>query len=256
MIDHSWLYVTFLLSGHDVLDVLRWLVELPVTVFHGYSSLLRWAADSVHRLFESYGYWVIFLGTLGENTILLGLVVPGVLVVILAGLAAAEGSLSLPIALALGMAGTIIGDTISYFTGRAGWARFGQASSLRDIAEKVREPILRKGMAFVLLYHFAGYTRLVGPASAGALRIPYKRWSPADYAGASLWVSFYIGVGYGLGLAGLSLDATNGWFRVIEWGLLALVLVYGFYMYRVGLRMWTSQQADGGEPQPVGAVSE
>ena len=67
----------------SALEVLEWLVELPVEIFRAYSSLLRWAADSVQDLFEEYGYWVVFFGTLSENTLLVGLIVPGALVVIL-----------------------------------------------------------------------------------------------------------------------------------------------------------------------------
>ncbi|HEY4685783.1 MAG TPA: hypothetical protein VII57_07025, partial [Dehalococcoidia bacterium] len=95
-----------------VADVLEWLLELPQTVFHGYSWLIRSAADSVHSLYDDYGYWVVFLGTLLENTLFLGLVIPGVIVVILAGLSAEDGSISVPLAVALGIAGTVTGDTI------------------------------------------------------------------------------------------------------------------------------------------------
>src|SRR5687768_17970229 len=78
----------------SVLDVLEWIVKRPVEIFQAYTSLIRWAADSVQELFEDYGYWVVFFGTLAENTLLIGLIVPGAIVVILAGLAAQEGSIS------------------------------------------------------------------------------------------------------------------------------------------------------------------
>jgi membrane protein DedA with SNARE-associated domain len=217
--------------GESISDVLRWLLELPATIFRGYSWLLESAADAVRSLFESYGYWVIFLGTLFENTLLLGLLVPGVLVVILAGLNAENGLLWWPLALVLGALGTMIGDTISYFMGRFGWTKIGKGGSLHQFAERVREPLIRRGPLFVLFYHFAGYTRVMGPAAAGLLRMPYRRWAPADYTGAALWVSTYMAVGYALGAAGISLDSSDRWFRVFEWGLLILVLAGGFYLY-------------------------
>jgi membrane protein DedA with SNARE-associated domain len=228
--------VLVLSLADTLVDIVRWIVELPVRIFQAYSSALRWAADSVHSLFDQYGYWVIFFGTLVENTLLLGLIVPGLIVVVLAGLAAQDGAMSFPIATALGILGTVIGDTISYFMGRFGWARFGHMGSLREFSEKVREPILRKGPMFVLLYHFAGYTRVVGPAGAGLLRMPYRRWAPADYTGAALWVTTYMAIGYGLGLLGLSLDSTDRWFRVVEWALLGLFMVWGYLMLQAGQR--------------------
>ncbi len=241
----------------DLFDAIKW---LPETIFRGYDWLIRSAADSVRSLFDSYGYWVIFLGTLFENTLLLGLIIPGALVVLLAGLSAEDGRLWLPLAYALGVLGTVIGDTISYFLGRFGWARFGQTSSLREFTEKVREPILRRGTMFILLYHFAGYTRVVGPAAAGALKMPFRRWAPADYAGASLWIGSYILIGFGLGVAGLSLDSTNDWFRAFEWALLAIIVVWLFYIYRIAQRTWLehvrSQAAEEGEAEPEGAGTE
>ncbi len=216
-----------LLSALDsVANIIEWIVTLPVEIFRGYGSLLRWAADTVQSLFEDYGNWVVFFGTLSENTLLLGLIVPGALVVLLAGLAAHDGTISWPQAIAFGIAGTIIGDTISYFLGRYGWSRFGQTKFLQDLVEKVREPLLQRATWFVLLYHFAGYTRVIGPTAAGLLRMPYRRWAPIDYGGAVLWIFCYFGIGYGLGVAGLTLDSTDRYFRYVEWAIL------------VGVGMW------------------
>ena len=234
-------------------EVIEWLLELPLTVFHGYSWLVRSAADSVRSLYDSYGYWVIFLGTLCENTLFLGLVIPGVLVILLAGLSAENGSISVPLALAFGIGGTVLGDTISYAMGRFGWRRFGTGQTVRELEERVREPLLRRGALFVLVYHFFGYTRLIGPAAAGFLKMPYRRWAPADHAGASLWVSVYLAIGYGLGALGLTLDSTDRWFRVVEWGLLVFVLILGYQGYRMGqraLRPFDAAQARQAQGKP------
>jgi membrane protein DedA with SNARE-associated domain len=237
------------------LDVIEWLIGQVQEIFHGYSSVLRWGVDSARSLFESYGYWVIFFGTLFENTLLLGLIIPGALVIILAGLSAQDGTMSVPIAIAVGAAGTVIGDTISYCLGRFGWRRFGSAALFRDV-EKVREPILRRGTLFVLVYHFAGYTRVVGPTAAGFLKMPYAKWAPADYLGGMLWVTVYLGIGYGLGIAGLDLDSTDKWFRFVEWGLLVAVMLWGFYLYRVGQRTWQAHQDSLKQEEAVGIGAE
>ena len=210
----------------SVMDILEWVAGLPVEIYRGYSWLIRQGAESVQSLFERYGYWVLFLGTLAENTLLVGLIVPGLLVVILAGLAAHDGSISLPLAAVLGILGTIIGDTISYCLGRFGWSRFGRSKTLSELNAKVREPILRRGTLFVLIYHFAGYTRVIGPTAAGLLKMPYRRWAPADYGGACIWIVTYLGVGYGLGALGLTLDSTDEYFKYLEWGLLVLAMIW------------------------------
>ena len=208
------------------------LLKLPLEIFHGYASLLRWAADTIQTLFEDYGYWVVFAGTLSENTLLVGLIVPGALVVLLAGLAAQNGTISVPLAIAAGFAGTVLGDTISYFMGRYGWSRFGHVAFLSDLSLKVREPILRRGFLFVMFYHFAGYTRVIGPTASGMLRMPYKRWAPADHIGGFLWICSYLAAGYALGAAGFSLDASDRWFRVFEYVLLVAICVWVYFILR------------------------
>jgi membrane-associated protein len=208
----------------SAMDILEWVAGLPVEIYRGYSWLIRQGAESVQSLFERYGYWVLFLGTMAENTLLVGLIVPGLLVVILAGLAAHDGSISLPLAAVLGILGTIIGDTISYCLGRFGWSRFGGSKTLSELNAKVRDPILRRGTLFVLVYHFAGYTRVIGPTAAGLLKMPYRRWAPADYGGACIWILTYLGAGYGLGALGLTLDSTDEYFKYLEWGLLVLAM--------------------------------
>jgi membrane protein DedA with SNARE-associated domain len=228
----------------SVLDVLEWLVKAPVEIFRGYSSLLRWAADSVQDLFEEYGYWVVFFGTLSENTLFVGLIVPGALVVILAGLAAHDGTISIPLSIVLGICGTILGDTISYCLGRYGWSRFGHMKFLSDLSEKVREPLMRRGVWFVLFYHFAGYTRVIGPTAAGLLRMPYRRWAMADYGGAVLWILGYFAIGYALGIAGLSLDSTDSWFRIVEWGLVVAMVVWIQMILRTHTEFFGSKQSN------------
>jgi membrane protein DedA with SNARE-associated domain len=237
----------------SVLDILEWIVMLPVEIFRAYSSLLRWAVDSAQSLFEDYGYWVVFFGTLFENTLLVGLIVPGALVVLLAGLAAHDGTISWPEAIVLGIAGTIIGDTISYFLGRYGWTRFGQTKLLRELYEKAREPILRRGTLFVLVYHFAGYTRVIGPTAAGLLRMPYRRWAPADYGGAVLWICCYFGIGYALGVAGLTLDSTDRYFRFLEWALLVAVSVWVYYMLQAHSQAIMQRLGLGEQPEEEAA---
>lgn len=239
-----------LLSALDsVVNIIEWVVTLPVEIFHGYGSLLRWAADAVRSLFEDYGYWVVFFGTLCENTLLVGLIVPGALVVLLAGLAAHDGTISWPEAIVLGIVGTIIGDTISYYLGRYGWSRFGQTKFLSDLFDKVQEPLLRRGAWFVLFYHFAGYTRVIGPTAAGLLRMPYRRWAPVDYGGAVLWVFCYFGIGYGLGVAGLTLDSTDKYFRYFEWALLIIIGTWVYFLIKRHEDEIMARLGLSGEPQ-------
>lgn len=184
--------------------------------FNSFSWLTEEALKLAKGLFESYGYLTVFLAPLLENTIFLGALIPGTLIMLLAGLSARDGLISFWPAVPLGIAGAWIGDSISYGIGRYGWQRLGPEARLVRWAERMREPLLEQSVWLVLLYHFAGYTRLVGPAAAGFVRMPLRRWLLLDYTGAALWVVAYMTGGYLLGVFGLSLDATDRNVRVFE----------------------------------------
>jgi len=214
-------------------------------------------AELVEGLFESYGYWVVFLGTFLENTLLLGLVVPGVLVMILAGLSVHEGTLSLPVVIVLGIAGTIAGDTVSYVVGRLGWYRFLArlgGERFHRWTEGLRQPVMRWSVLFVLFYHFAGYSRVIGPAMAGVLRMPARRWVLLDMIGASLWVTAFVMEGYVLGRLGITLDSTQDNFRFFEWLLFAAFAGWIVVLAFSARHLLRQRRATAnGEPPPVAA---
>ena len=131
-----------------------------------------------------------------------------------------------------------------------GWSRFRHLSVFKDVDEKVRKPMLEKGALFVLLYHFAGYSRVVGPTAAGFLKMPYQKWALVDHIGAALWIAGYMGIGYGLGAAGFTLDSSEGYFRYFEWGLLVLVGFSMWSLYRGAEKAMSLKNAPSEEDAP------
>jgi membrane-associated protein len=176
----------------------------------------EWSVGKLEGLFRDYGYYVVFAGVLLENSMFLGLLVPGAVVMILAGLAAENGAINLWLVLALAVSATILGDTISYAIGRVGWARALERGSLAAVMEKARRGMESNHRWIILAYHWAGYSRVVGPAAAGLFRIPYRRWAPLDYAGGTLWVLGYTGFGVLLGFFGLEFGDTRAMVRALE----------------------------------------
>ena len=128
------------------------------------------------------------------------------------------------------------------FRGARGYT-FHETFYISDVDEKVRKPLMEKGALFVLLYHFAGYTRVVGPTASGFLKMPFKKWALFDYSGAALWIAGYMGIGYGLGAAGFTLDSSEDYFRYVEWALLALVGFSMWGLYRSAEKAWEHKSA-------------
>lgn len=191
----------------------------------------RWVVMRLEGLFANWGYHVVLIGVLLENSMFLGLFVPGSILLILAGLSAENGSIHLWLVLVLAVMATIIGDTISYGVGRLGWTKALERTGMGDTIAKVRVRMESHSTWLILAYHFAGYSRVFGPTAAGLFQIPYRRWAPLDYAGATLWVLAFTFLGVALGLAGVEFKDTKTVTRIVElllFGLLigGVVLVY------------------------------
>lgn len=205
--------------------------------FQSFGWLTEQSLRIAEDILESYGYLVVFLAPLTENTLFIGALVPGTLIMILGGLAIHDGLIEFWPAIILGIIGAMIGDTVSYGMGRFGWRWLGPESRLVRWAERMREPLLEHSIWLVLSYHFAGYSRLIGPAASGFIRMPFLRWMLLDYIGVTIWVIFFIMGGYLLGVAGLSLEDSDQNVRVFEIILFVLFLFAVFtILSRAGRR--------------------
>jgi membrane protein DedA with SNARE-associated domain len=208
-------------------------IVLPrVSPFEGLNEQLRvfqrlseWMIDKIQGLFDDYGYYVVFFGVLAENTLFLGLLVPGAIIIILGGLAAENGSMNAWLLLGLAIVATILGDTASYLSGRLGWTRMLERGSMGKMLDRVRGPMQANSTWLILAYHFAGYSRVVGPTAAGLFKIPYRKWAPLDYTGGAVWVIAFASLGYLLGVFGVEFDDTKAMVRLIE--IMVLVVLVG-----------------------------
>ncbi len=198
----------------------------------GTRHILDWTGS----LFERQGYLVAFLGVLLENTLFFGFLVPGVLVLIIAGMAAQNGDVSLALVGAAALGGAVIGDTLSYLSGRHLWWRAVGSDAFARVVERLREPLQQNSPWLILSYHFAGYTRMVGPTAAGLFRLPFRRWALFDYTGVTIWVAAYLAAGYILASFGIDLEAAKRNVRVVDLVLLAMAIVLIGTMLRRMLR--------------------
>ena len=172
---------------------------------------VNWVADELFRLlarlFTRYGVPIVFLAALTEATVGLGVLVPGVILIFLAGAYATEEGDSLVLILVVSVLGTVMGDSISYVLGRWGGTRmshtrFGPTLRLGQTLMEGRVKWL------IPFYHLNSVTRTVGPFGAGALRMPLHIWMPLDYAGAFIANAVWMGSGAVLGRAVLTDDGT------------------------------------------------
>lgn len=174
-----------------------------------------------------WGYIIVGLATLLENSIGAGVVVPGETLVIVGGFYARIGRLTLPGVIAVSVAGAILGDNLGYLIGR----RFGRGFLERHgprlfvTAERLAMAdayYRRHGGKTVFLGRFVPVVRSVGFILAGVSRMSWRRFAAYDAAGSALWGAANAVLGYVLGEA---YRRAEGYLRGVGVVLLALLLV-------------------------------
>lgn len=137
------------------------------------------------------GYPVVFGG------VLLGSIVPVVptgAVVSAAAALAMTGGLSLPLVLALSVAGALLGDLVTFGAAKLGstavlrWVARGQAPERLD---SVRERFARQGLLLVVVGRLVPAGRIPVLLAAGALDHPWRRLVPAAALACVLWAVAY-----------------------------------------------------------------
>ena len=204
--------------------------------------LSQWMLGKLENLFADYGYYVVFLGVFLENAMFLGFLVPGSVILILAGLSAENGSINIWYVFALAITATILGDTISYFIGRMGWAKAIEKGSASGVVERLRKAMDTNHVWIILGYHWAGYSRAVGPAAAGLFRVPYRRWAPLDYSGGAVWAVAFVMLGVLLGTLGVEFSDTKTLVKLLEF------LFLGIFIAAIALTWYRTSKSDGATP--------
>lgn len=153
-------------------------------------------------------YWAgfaVFLSALAESLVVVGVIVPGALIMFGAGALVAMGALELWTTIAWAAAGAVAGDGISY------WVGHHYREQLWSLWPFRRYPgLISRGEAFfqrhgdksVLLGRFIGPVRPMIPAVAGMLGMPPLRFYAVNLLSALAWAPVYIfpGVVFGASL--------------------------------------------------------
>jgi undecaprenyl-diphosphatase len=153
---------------------------------------------------EALGPWTYLLvGVLAflETGAFIGFVAPGETAVIVGGLVAGQGEISLAVLIAIVWACAVAGDTTSFILGRRlgrDWLlRHGARLRITDERLKQVEGFFdRRGGPTILVGRFLGFVRPLAPFLAGAARMPLRRFLPYDVLGAGLWAATFATLGY------------------------------------------------------------
>lgn len=188
--------------------------------------------EGILGLLVRYGYLIVFLAGMAEALPLLGWLVPGQAVIILAGAAAAAGYLDLRVLLVISIPAGILGDALGYLIGR----RYGRAfletygPRLRIGARHLERSdalFAKYGALALVVARFSFLTRAVGPILAGMSRMRPSLFWPINVLGAIAWSVSYGLLGYFFGVGFLYLQSQLG--RILAGTLLGVLGLYVFY---------------------------
>jgi membrane protein DedA with SNARE-associated domain len=221
---------------------------------------VNWVADELFRflsaLFHEYGVPIVFIAALAEATVGLGIVVPGIVLIFLAGAYAGEGDASLGLLFVVANLGTILGDVGSYGLGRWGGTRL-RSTRLRTAMSLGEALVAGRARWLIPFYHFNSVTRTLGPFGAGALRMPFRIWFPLDFVGAVLANVAYMGAGAVLGRAVLTEDGRLNEHPALRIGLFIAAAFWVVFVRREMERVRREQaalvQAEASDPAPARA---
>ncbi|MCL2898885.1 DedA family protein [Brenneria tiliae] len=181
-----------------------------------------------HLVTQSLAYVLlaVMLVAFLESLALVGLLLPGTVMMATLGALIGSGKVGLYPAWGAGIVGCLLGDWISYFIGRGFKGSLHRWSFLKKhqtMLRKTEYALHQHHIATVLIGRFVGPTRPLIPLVAGMLELsPYKFALP-NIIGCLLWPPIYFLPGI---LAGVAIDipaAANG--AGFKWLLLATVLL-------------------------------
>ena len=180
-------------------------------------------------LVETYGYWVVFGGTLLE----------GESVLLLAGFAAHRGLLDISIVVALATLGGFLGDQVFFFAGR----RYGEPLLARfpayaAPAGRAKALLAKYHIPVILGVRFLYGLRAVLPFTIGMSGISVPRFQVLNLIGALIWAASGTALGYLLGDAA---ESILGDIKDYEGELLLAIALGGLLIW------WLSRVRQGGK---------
>jgi membrane-associated protein len=161
------------------------------------------------RLSGPLVYAVVAALVFGETALFLGFVVPGETAVVIGGVLASRGRVSLPLLMIVVVAAAIVGPLVGYEIGRRMGGRVIGSRFLRRMSgtvEKATSVLNSRSAAAVLVGRFTAVLRALMPALAGTARMPYRTFAVYNAIGGVVWGVGYCLLGY---LAGSAYEAVQ-----------------------------------------------
>lgn len=157
------------------------------------------STEFIFALLSDFGPWVVFASAFLSC---LALPIPTSLMMLAGGAFAAAGDLVLTEVVLAAFVGAVIGDQTGYAIGRFGGApalaHLARNPARKTVLDKAHRFVDRRGSLGVFLSTWA--VAPLGPwvnFAAGATGLGWLRFAIWDVLGETIWVTLYVGLGFG-----------------------------------------------------------
>jgi membrane protein DedA with SNARE-associated domain/membrane-associated phospholipid phosphatase len=174
---------------------------------------------------------VVFALPALEASAFVGFLFPGEIAVVLGGVVASQGRVSLGVVIAAAVSGAIIGDSVGYFVGRR-WGThllhgtIGRLPVIRNHLNRHLESaqafVRRRRGSAVFFGRFTAALRVLVPGLAGMSQVHYPTFLVYNVAGGVLWGTAFAVLGY---VAGESYQRVERIVSRVGLGLLGAIVV-------------------------------
>lgn len=206
--------------------------------------------NALLNVLTHYGLVIVFIGTALENSLFVGVFVPGVAILLAGGVLAAQGYYDLGYVIALAFIGGVIGDNVSYWLGRKGGRpflkRFEELAGSRKRLAHVEQYYLEHGGKTVFVARFTAFVHTIAPLMAGVSRMTYPRFILLNASSGAIWSVSVPLLGF---FFGRQLPDVTRLIKGFTWYSLALfsaaLLVYIVYKAREHRREKADEETSG-----------
>lgn len=207
------------------------------------TDLLETVLDAVRAMDPTARTLIAMLGMFLETSVLVGLVVPGDSIALIASAGVTSVSQYLWLIVAL-IGGALAGETLGFFIGRFFGPRLRASRLGKRLGEKnwmLADLYLgdRGGIA-VFVSRFLPVLHSLVPLSAGMTRMRYRTFLAWTAAASTLWATLYVSVGVALAVSFEQLSETLRWAGIL---FVAIVVLFTFLMWLVKRRLFARELA-------------
>lgn len=155
---------------------------------------------AIEKAYANVGYPIIFLAGLLEGMFLIGLFVPGSVVLLMGAALSKIGIVEYPYVFILGTSGLILAYIVNYFLGSFGWYHVLSFMGLEKSLDVGKEKLTKhEGKTIMLGYFFPGSASILS-TSAGILNMDFKKFLVFSILAQTFWslvwgtISYFFGI--------------------------------------------------------------